>query len=126
MLYPLGFSITGAFMALSTLVTDLNIERPGTATAAGNLVRCWIGAGAVALIGPLLERIGTGWVGVLVVGVWVAFSPLLWAVVRCGPRWRDEKVVRDNEREKIDGNSGDIEAVGGARRQVQDEVVGKA
>jgi len=26
LLYPLAFSITGAFMALSTLVTDVNIE----------------------------------------------------------------------------------------------------
>jgi hypothetical protein len=59
LLFPLGFSITGGFIALSTLVTDLNAELAGTATAAGNLVRCWIGAGAVAVIGPLLESIGT-------------------------------------------------------------------
>jgi MFS family permease len=39
LLYPLGFSITGGFMALSALVTDLNSEMAGTATAAGNLVR---------------------------------------------------------------------------------------
>ncbi|KAE8453207.1 hypothetical protein EG329_011274 [Mollisiaceae sp. DMI_Dod_QoI] len=61
LLYFLGFSISGAFSALSTLMIDLYPKAPGTATAAANWVRCWMGAGAVAAIGPLLNEIGTGW-----------------------------------------------------------------
>jgi hypothetical protein len=34
-------------------------------------------AGAVAVIGPLLNKIGTGWVSVLVAGILVVFSPFL-------------------------------------------------
>jgi len=112
LLYPLGFSITGSFMGLSTLVVDLNIQTPGTATAAGNWVRCWIGAGAVAVIGPLLDRIGTGWISVLVAGIWVVFSPLLWMVLKWGPVWREEKVLRDERdivSEKEKSHNGDIE-----------------
>ncbi|KAE9380515.1 MFS general substrate transporter [Stipitochalara longipes BDJ] len=128
LLYPLGFSMTGAFMALSTLVTDLNIERPGTATAAGNWVRCWIGAGSVAIIAPLLEKIGTGWVGVLVVGIWVAFSPLLWVVVKGGPGWREDKVIRDEERDVGVGKDKgrDVEAAGRMLSRSENEEVGKS
>lgn len=100
-------------MALSTLVVDLNIQTPGTATAAGNWVRCWIGAGAVAVIGPLLDRIGTGWISVLVAGIWVVFSPLLWMVLKWGPVWREEKLVRQDSREvseeKEKSKNGDVE-----------------
>jgi hypothetical protein len=115
LLYPLAFSITGSFMALSTLVVDLNIQTPGTATAAGNWVRCWIGAGAVALIGPLLDSIGTGWISVLVAGIWVIFSPLLWMVLKWGPTWREQKVVRDEGREETEkkkSKNGDVEKGG--------------
>lgn len=75
-------------------MVDLYPEAPGTATAANNLVRCWIGAAAVAGVGPLLNHIGTGWTGVLVAGVWVGFSPLLWVVWTWGPGWREEKRAR--------------------------------
>lgn len=51
----------------------------------------------VAVIGPLLESIGTRWLGVCVVRTWVIFSPLLWVVLKWGPGWREEKVVRGEE-----------------------------
>lgn len=60
LLYFLAFSISGAFSSLSTLTLDLYADAPGTATAANNLVRCWIGAAAVAGVGPLLNRAGAG------------------------------------------------------------------
>ena len=86
-------------MALSTLVTDLNISKPGPRLRLGSWVRCWLGEGAVAVIGPLLERIGTGWLGVLAVGIWVVlFNPWLWVVMRWGLGWREEKRVMDEER----------------------------
>lgn len=49
----------------------LNRDGPGTATAAMNLVRCWMGAGPVAAVGPLLDVVGLRWTSVLVAGVWV-------------------------------------------------------
>jgi hypothetical protein len=60
------------------MVVDLYPEAPGTATAAKNLGRCWIGAAAVAGVGALLNCVGKGWFDMLVVRVWVGFSPVLW------------------------------------------------
>ena len=107
------------------------VIEPGTATAAGNWVRCWIGAGAVAIIGPLLDKMGTGWLGVLVVGVWVGFSPLLWVVLKWGPGWREEKVLRDEKRDVAGGKDKviDVEAVGkilGGSEAPEEEEAGKS
>jgi len=116
-------------MALSTLVVDLNIQTPGTATAAGNWVRCWIGAGAVAVIGPLLDRIGTGWLCVLVAGIWVISSPLLWMVLKWGPAWREEKVLRDEAQhasEKDMGKNGDVERGNEMLSRSEDDEAGKS
>ena len=85
---------------------DLYPESPGTATAANNLVRCWIGAAAVAGIGPLLDNIGTGWTSLIVAGIWILFTPILLMVYRLGPQWREEKRVREEKK-----NAADVEKV---------------
>lgn len=100
LLYFVGFSATGAFTTLNTLIIDLYLEIPGTATAASNWVRCWIGAGAVAIVGPLLSTVGMGWVGVIVAFIWVCASPLLWVVYKWGPRWREEKRAREEKKKE--------------------------
>jgi hypothetical protein len=102
LLYFVGFSATGAFTTLNTLIIDLYLESPGTAAAASNWVRCLIGAGVVAIVGPLLSAVGMGWVGVIVAFIWVCASPLLWVVYKWGPRWREEKRSRE-ERKKEEG-----------------------
>lgn len=92
--------MTGSFTGLSALVVDLNRASPGTASAAMNLVRCWMGAGSVAFVNPLLGAIGLGWTTVLVAAVWVAVSPVVWVIIRFGPRWREDKRVRDERKER--------------------------
>lgn len=94
LLFFLGFSLCGAYSALSTLLGDIFPEKPGSATAAANMARCWMGAAAVAGIGPLLDKVGPGWANVVVAGIWLCASPLLWVVWRFGPRWREEKRVK--------------------------------
>jgi MFS family permease len=92
------FCLSGAFNGLSTLVVDLNRASAGTATAAMNLARCLMGAGAVAAVIPLLEKIGIGWTSVVIAGVWAVFSPVMFIVVKFGPKWREEKRVREEKR----------------------------
>ncbi|KAL2842909.1 putative MFS transporter [Aspergillus pseudoustus] len=91
-LFLSGHTTTGAFSALNTLVVDINSESPATAVAANNLFRCLMGAGAVAVAKPLIDKIGVGWTGTLVAGVWVVLSPCLWAVYLWGYRWREQKM----------------------------------
>lgn len=90
LLYISAFCMSGSFTGLSTLVVDLNRESSGTATASMNLVRCWMGAGAVAFVSPLLNAIGLGWTSVLVAGVWILISPVAFFVIKHGPRWREQ------------------------------------
>lgn len=100
LLYISSFCMSGSFTGLSTLVVDLNRESSGTATAAMNLVRCWMGAGAVAFVNPLLNAIGLGWTSVLVAGVWILISPAMLFIIKYGPRWREQARLKRIENEK--------------------------
>jgi hypothetical protein len=81
-LFFLGLTITGATNSLNTLVVDCHQQRPATAATANNLFRCLFGSGAVAVAVLMIDRIGVGWTGNFVTGLWIAFSPGLWAVKR--------------------------------------------
>ncbi|KAH6679702.1 major facilitator superfamily domain-containing protein [Halenospora varia] len=115
LMLPMAFCVSGSFSVLSTLMVDMYPESPGTATAASNLVRCSMGAGAVAGIGPLVEAWGTGWTYMLVSGIWLGCTPMLFAIFRWGPGWREERRVRieekkEEKRRKAEAN--DLETVG--------------
>ncbi|KAH8684799.1 major facilitator superfamily domain-containing protein [Tricladium varicosporioides] len=114
LMLPMAFCISGSFSVLSTLMVDMYPESPGTATAASNLVRCSMGAGAVAGIGPLVEAWGTGWTCVLVSGIWLGCTPMLIAIFKWGPGWREERRLRieakEEKRRKAEVN--DPETVG--------------
>ncbi|PLB47674.1 MFS general substrate transporter [Aspergillus steynii IBT 23096] len=90
-----SFGGSCAYSCFNNLIMDLNREKPGTASAALNLSRCWMGAGGVAFVGPLNRVAGVGWMGVTIAGAWLVFSPFVVWVVRSGPRWRAEKALRE-------------------------------
>ena len=100
LLFIATFSISGAFQGLSTLIVDLNRSSPGTATAAMNLARCWMGAGAVAAVVPLQNRVGLGWTAVVIAGCFVLLSPIVLVVMKHGPRWRKEKAVKEEAKKQ--------------------------
>ncbi|KAI9034899.1 MFS general substrate transporter [Aspergillus affinis] len=87
-----SFGSSCAYSCFNNLIMDLNQQRPGTASAALNLSRCWMGAGGVALTGPLNRIAGIGWMGVVIAGVWLAFSPFIGLVIRSGLRWREGRL----------------------------------
>jgi MFS family permease len=99
-LFVTGHMLSGAFSSLNTLVVDCNVETPASAVAANNLFRCLFGAGAVAAVNPLIDRIGFGWTGTFVAFVWLVFSPILWAVLKWGRGWREEEIAKKKEKEQ--------------------------
>lgn len=102
MLFFMSHLTTGAFSSLNTLIIDTNRESPATAVAATNLWRCLTGAGAVAAAGPLIERIGLGWTATFIAFLWLAFSPLVWAVYKCGHGWREDlRRKREDAKESV-------------------------
>ncbi|KAF2264285.1 MFS general substrate transporter [Lojkania enalia] len=102
-LFFIGFTLTGAFTIMTTLIVDLFPEKPATAAAAGNMSRCWLGAGATAVVVPMIERIGMGWTSTFIAGLWIVWVPALMAVVRWGPGMRKRKEEKLKSREERRG-----------------------
>ena len=105
LLFFIGFAGSGAFSVCSTLLVDVCPESAGRATAANNLVRCSLGAGASAVVGPMLASMGRGGCYTFVGGLWVVFVPLILGIMRWGKSWREEKRKRgevDTEDERVE------------------------
>ncbi|MCJ1292669.1 hypothetical protein MMC34_004222 [Xylographa carneopallida] len=96
LLFLNAYVLSGSFQALNVLIVDCHPDSSAAASAALNLVRCLLGAGGVAAVIPLLDRIGSGWTGTMVTLIWVLMSGMWWAPMVWGPRWRAEKKIRQD------------------------------
>jgi len=92
--FLIGLFLNGAFNILSTLLVDLYPESPATATAANNLVRCFMGAGGTGIINIMIDSMGRGWCFTFLALVCTATMPLLWAEIKWGSHWREERRSR--------------------------------
>lgn len=90
----IGLCVNGAFNILSTLVVDLYPQSPSTATAANNLVRCFMGAGGTGIINIMIDQMGRGWCFTFISLVCFSTMPMLWVELKWGPGWREERRVR--------------------------------
>ncbi|CZS89277.1 related to dityrosine transporter [Rhynchosporium agropyri] len=90
----MGLCINGSFNILSTLIVDLYPQSPSTATAANNLVRCFVGAAGTGIINIMIDSMGRGWCFTFIALVCIAASPLLGISMKWGPTWREERMVR--------------------------------
>ncbi|KAI5202279.1 MFS general substrate transporter [Aureobasidium subglaciale] len=101
LLFFIGLCLTGAFNCNSVMLIDLYPLSPSTATAANNLVRCFIGAGGTAIIIIMIEHMGRGWCFTFIAGVVMLFSPILWVLEKYGQGWRNARTQRvEEERER--------------------------
>ena len=100
LMFFMGYAVIAAFNCMSILMIDIYPGKPATATAANNLVRCLLGAGASAVAIPMIEALGNGWTYTLMAMVWLAFSPLLWTLMKYGPRWRRERKEMEEQAEE--------------------------
>lgn len=60
--FLLGFLQTCIVQTFNTLLVDIFPTNPSTASAAGNITRCALSAGAIAAVQPLLDQLGWSWV----------------------------------------------------------------
>jgi len=67
---------------MGVMLVDLYPLSPATATAANNLVRCWMGAAGTAVILYMIEGMGLGWCFTFIAAVIFFTSPLLFAEMR--------------------------------------------
>ncbi|KAJ5817398.1 hypothetical protein N7447_009631 [Penicillium robsamsonii] len=85
------FCITAAYNVMNIMIVDLYYETPATAMAANNLVRCFLGAAAAAVVNPLIKRIGVQWTYCYVSGVVALVTPILGVVYVRGWEWRKKQ-----------------------------------
>ncbi|KAK6996918.1 MFS domain-containing protein [Favolaschia claudopus] len=104
--------------ATQTLILDLAPDQGSSVTACNNLVRCGLSAAMVAVIQLIIDAIGVGWTFVLLGGLCVLGTPLIWVVIRIGPRWRarrrrsaEARKVKEEERGREEGRERQGEAV---------------
>lgn len=99
MLFVIGYALTGAFQVLNVLMVDIYPGKPAAVTAANNLVRCEIGAGAAAIISPLIRAVGDGWAYTIVALITLAGTLCLIFTMIYGMRWRQSAITKKEKRE---------------------------
>lgn len=92
--FLVGFCLNGVFNVLSILLVDLYPTAPATATAANNLVRCFLGAGGTGVIDIMINGMGRGWCFTFIAAVCIVGTLLLWIEAKYGPKWREARAVR--------------------------------
>ncbi|KAG8425868.1 hypothetical protein J3459_008659 [Metarhizium acridum] len=97
--FVMALSLTACYNSMNLLLVDLYPNSPSTASAANNLTRCLMAAGGSAVIEPMIRAMGTGWAYTFVGLVMIVLSPMLLAVTRYGPKWREERRVRFAEKD---------------------------
>ena len=93
--FIIGIALSGAFNVMSVMLIDYYPTRPATAQAANNLVRCLMGAGGTAIIVYMIDGMGRGWCFTLIAAIVAVTSPILWVLLKWGPRWREARRVTE-------------------------------
>lgn len=84
MLVESGYTLLAGFNTPNVLLVDLHHSRATTASAASNLVRCLLGAGASVVTNPMIEAMGNGLSFTLVGLVERVALPRLWMTMTSG------------------------------------------
>lgn len=90
--FALGFLQTCIVQTFNTLLVDIFLSNPSTASASGNITRCALSAAGIAAIQPLIEQLDYGWVFTAIAGLAGATSVSATALSRSqGMIWRQER-----------------------------------
>lgn len=81
----------------STLLVDMYPDRPSMVSATNNMARCLLGAGATALVQPMINGMGLGWTFTFVACVGAVATPMSLVLLKYGPRWREARRLRIEE-----------------------------
>ncbi|KAI6153930.1 hypothetical protein BKA82DRAFT_367605 [Pisolithus tinctorius] len=79
-----------------TLLVDLLPAHGSSVTACNNLVRCTFGAVCVSVIDLMLNGVGVGWTYTILALISLCTSPMIWLIVRLGPRSRAKRRARNS------------------------------
>lgn len=89
--FMIAFTSTAIFNINSTLLVDSFPSSSASATATNNLCRCLLGAVGVSVIQPLIDSVKIMLAFIILTGVILLFTPLIWVQSRWGEVWRLER-----------------------------------
>ncbi|GKZ34040.1 hypothetical protein AbraIFM66950_004175 [Aspergillus brasiliensis] len=95
LLLSTGYTSAATQNALSALMVDIYPEGPAMATAAMNVTRCWLGAGVVSAILPMIDAIGNGWTFTVIGFMCFVCAPAMAVVWVWGYDWRRQRHSRE-------------------------------
>ncbi|KIW34905.1 uncharacterized protein PV07_01647, partial [Cladophialophora immunda] len=88
--FVLGWAAISLQSVISTYLVDIHHTQSASATAALNLVRCLLGAGGTAVVGPLINSIHVGWTFTLLTGVMLVLGGLILVQIMFGKAWKQK------------------------------------
>lgn len=89
--FILAFTATAVFNINSTMLIDNFPDGAAGATATNNLCRCLLGAVGVSVIQPLIDAVKIRNAFLILAGVAVLFSPLVWVQWKLCEKWRMQR-----------------------------------
>ncbi|KAJ5322037.1 uncharacterized protein N7506_011167 [Penicillium brevicompactum] len=122
--FIMGFCFVASLNCLNTLLVDLFPEKPATAAAACNLVRCWLGAIGAAVINQMLSGMGWGWCFVFLGLTMAAAMGLLWVEQIYGMGWRENRFLKAERKKARDATN--VKADDSGRKDDTGEVAANA
>ncbi|KAI0095564.1 major facilitator superfamily transporter [Nemania sp. FL0031] len=88
LLFVIGFSIQTCFNINNTLLVDINQDRPATAQASSNIVRCILSAILVAVLQKLIDALGFGLAFTILSFFCLAAGIFYLIELKYGMKWR--------------------------------------
>lgn len=76
-LFVLGWAAICIQNAVSTYIVDIHHGQSASAMASLNLLRCLLGAGGTAIVGPLIDKLHAGWTFTMLSGVMLLVGGVL-------------------------------------------------
>ena len=89
--FIVGFAVTGIFNVCNTYIVDVFPEDSASASASVSITRCFMAAGGVSIVEPLMGAIGAGWTFTIVAALCYLTIPVLLYVRQKGWEWRVQK-----------------------------------
>ncbi|KAH0837732.1 hypothetical protein AYO21_09361 [Fonsecaea monophora] len=89
--FVLGWAAISLQSVISTYLVDIHHTQSASATASLNLVRCLLGAGGTAVVGPLINSIHVGWTFTLLTGIMLVLGGLALVQIMFGDAWRQRR-----------------------------------
>ncbi|KAK7451808.1 hypothetical protein VKT23_012487 [Stygiomarasmius scandens] len=86
-----GITIIVVFNAVQTVIVDLAPTQSSSVSACNNLFRGLLSAALVAVIDLILNALEPGWTYVILAVVNTVLTPIVWLVIKIGPRYRRKR-----------------------------------